>query len=199
MDLDKRLDTYRSDYFFHIDFKEKIYARMVLFSVFITACITANFSMQNELIKLACLQLTLVSLIWVVSALILIFVIFTFICITSLKADEWVNSNAEMETYRNTLRQHYIDNLPNASEVEIDEYVNDQFSIYLIDQYSCCSTIINENNIYRQKRLSHLTVSTYLLLISTFIVSLFFVYQKFEGEPYDTKPKYSTTTSTTTN
>lgn len=47
MDLETRLNFYKSDYYFHIDFKEKMYARMVLFSVFITACITANFSMHD--------------------------------------------------------------------------------------------------------------------------------------------------------
>lgn len=182
MDLEKRIDLYKSDYFFHIDFKEKIYARMVLFSVFITACITANFTMQEVLMKLNCYQITLVFILWVVSALILIFVIFNFICITSLKADEWVNSNAEMETYRDTLRNHFVNNShPSPSEADTEKYVNEQFSIYLIDQYSRCSSIFNENNIFRQKRLSHLAVATYILLVITFIVSLFYIYQKFNG------------------
>lgn len=197
MNLQKRLEIYRADYFFHIDFKEKIYARMVLFSVFITACLTANFSMQETLVEMGCTQLTIIMMIWLLGALILVFVIYNFICITSLRADEWVNSNSEMETYRETLRQHFIANSQNPTEDEINNYVNDQFSIYLIGQYAGCSSIFNENNIFRQKSLSKLAMSTYILLILTFIVSLFFVYQKFEGENNVTK--HPTSTSTTSN
>ncbi len=199
INLEKRLEMYRLDYFFHIDFKEKIYARMVLFSVFITACITANFSMQDVLIKIGCIRL-IVMIIWIFSAVILIFVIFKCISITSLKSDEWVNSNAEMESYRDILRQHFINHthLP-PNEERINKYVNEQFTIYLIDQYSRCSTILNENNIYRQKCLSHLAISTYLLLILTFTVSLFFIYQKFEGDPNVAKPTNTATTTATAN
>ncbi len=200
MDLEKRIDLYKSDYLFHIDFKEKIYARMVLFSVFITACITSNFTMQDTLMKLNCSQMTIVFILWGISSLILIFVIINFVCITSLKSDEWVNSNAEMETYRETLRNHFISNCTNTpSNDDVEKYVNEQFSIYLIDQYSSCSTILNENNIFRQKRLSHLAVATYILLVLTFIISLFFIFQKFNGEQNVSKPTNPTTTTTTTN
>jgi hypothetical protein len=199
MDLEKRLDIYRADYFFHIDFKEKIYTRMAIFSVFITAGITANFSMQDELMKLGCSQLTIIIIFWLISALILVFIIYAFFCITSLKSDELVNSNSEMESYRDTLRQHYISYAPNATETEINDYINEQFLIYLISQYSSCSTICFENNVYRQKWLARLAISSYLLLIITFVVSMFFLYQKFEGDPGDTKPNNSTTTTTTTN
>lgn len=37
-------------------------------------------------------------------------------------------------------------------------------------------------NVYRQKWLARLAVSSYLLLILTFIVSMFFLYQKIEGD-----------------
>lgn len=199
MNLEKRLDIYRSDYFFHIDFKEKIYARMMLFSVFITACITANFSMQNELIKMGCMQLAIVYMIWGAASLVLFLVIYNFICITNLKADEWVNSNSEMETYRETLKQHFVTYAPAPTELETEEYVDEKFTIYLIDQYSRCSSIFNENNIFRQKRLSILAIYAYLLLVLTFLVSLFFVYQKFVGENNVTKSKYTLTTTTATN
>ena len=86
-------------------------------------------------------------------------------------------------------------NTPSNDDVE--KYVNEQFSIYLIDQYSSCSTILNENNIFRQKRLSHLAVATYILLVLTFIVSLFFIFQKFNGEQNVSKPTNPTTTTTT--
>lgn len=192
MDLEKRLDIYRSDYFFHIDFKEKIYTRMAIFSVFITAGITANFSMQDELMKLGYAQLTILVILWLIGALILVFIIYAFFCITSLKSDELVNSNSEMESYRNTLRQHYIRYAPNATEAEINNYIDEQFLIYLISQYSGCSTICFENNVYRQKWLARLAISSYLLLIITFVVSMFFLYQKIEGDPGDAKPNNTT-------
>lgn len=182
MDLEKRLEMYRSDYFFHIDFKEKIYTRMALFSVFITACITANFSMQEELMKLGCMQLSIVIILWVAAALVLAFVIYALFCITNLKSDELVNSNSEMENYRNTLRQHYISHFPDATEQAVNTYIDDHFLIYLTSQYSSCSAIFYENNVYRQKWLARLAVSSYLLLILTFIVSMFFLYQKIEGD-----------------
>lgn len=181
MEIEERLNIYRSDYLFHIDFKEKIYARMMFFTVFITACITANFSMQNEISKLGCFQQSLLLLCWVIGAIILIFAIYSFYCITNLKSDEWVNSNSEMETYRQTLRQHYINYNSNATEDEINTYVSQQFSIYLTEQYMKCSTILYENNIFRQKCLARFAVSTYLLLAITFIVSLVFMYQKMQG------------------
>lgn len=143
--------------------------------------------------------MTFIFIIWFIGACILIYVIFNFICITNLKSDEWVNSNAEMETYRDTLHHHISTYAPNYSEQEIDDYVNEQFTIYLISQYSRCSTIYNENNVYRQKRLTYLAISTYTLLVLTFIVSLFFVYQKFEGETNESKSNNTTTTTTTTN
>lgn len=197
MCLKERLDRYRTDYFFQIDLKEKIYARMVIFSVFITASITANFGMLDVLVKIPCIFLTIVCLIWIFGGIILVYIIYNFICITNLKADQWVNSNAEMETYREILDKHFRHYSSNPSENEVKNYVDEQFLIYLVDQYSRCSSIYNENNIYRQKRLSILANCTYLLLTLTFIVSLCFIYHQIEVSKNGTKPEYSTTTTTT--
>ena len=50
MNLEKRLEIYKAEYYFQIDFKEKLYARMAIYAVLITGCITANITMFDTLI-----------------------------------------------------------------------------------------------------------------------------------------------------
>lgn len=197
MDLEKRLDIYKTDYLFQIDLKEKIYTRMALFSVFITASITANFSMQDELIKLSSWQISTVVFLWIIGAIILLYIMYSFFNITTLKTDKLVNSSTEMENYRNTLRDHYIKHTQNISDQELNNYIDEQFKIYLLGQYSYCSSIFNENNIFRQQRVSKIAICSYILLIITFCVSLFFVFHKFKGEQNVTQSN-PTSTSTST-
>lgn len=178
MDLEKRLEIYRSEYNLQLDFKEKIYARMTIFSAFIMASITGHITMVEPLLKLSGLQLTIVIFIWEICLILLCFILYGLICLTLIKVDQWVNSNVDMENHRETLRIHYKKySLSNDLNKE-NEYVDSQFLLYMVQQYSFCSSIIRTNNVYRQMWLFRIIVSTYILLFLTGIIGIFYVVEK---------------------
>ncbi|WP_417211912.1 hypothetical protein [Acinetobacter venetianus] len=198
MDLEKRLELYKAEYFFQIDMKEKIYTRMAIFSVFITACITANFTMLDELLKLSPKLLAFVTALWVISGLTLIYIIYAFVQISAFKKDFLVNSNLEMEKYRTTLENHFTSNIhPLNPALTSEIYVSEQFNEYLKDQYATCASTFYLNNVDRQEKLTGLANCSYILLGLTLIISIFFITQKLEGKFNESKT--STTTTTTTN
>ncbi|EXB50091.1 hypothetical protein J540_2262 [Acinetobacter baumannii 1440422] len=88
-----------------------------------------------------------------------------------------------MENYRNVLENHYIQHSqttiqdPNF-ETEKQEYVNDQYTLYLVEQYSQCATVIRDNNIYRQRWLLKIMSCTYALLILTGILGCIYLIVK---------------------
>lgn len=203
MDLEKRIDLYRTEYLFQIDMKEKIYTRMAIFSVFITGCITANFTMLDSLLKLPQTQLAIVVGFWIWSLWILISIIMNIYAISGSKYDKLVNSNGEMEQHRVALKKHFINNTVTPSNdpsytQEIEEYVNKQFKLYLVELYAECSSAYFLNNVDRQTKLTKIAGYSYLILVFTLIVSMFFIFQKLEGKFDEPKPKHSTTTTTTT-
>lgn len=199
MDIEDRLNLYKTDYLFQIDMKEKIYTRMAIFSVFITACITANFTMFDALLKLSQTQLALVVGMWIFCLFYLVAIIINFYGISKHKYDKLVNSNIEMEQYRIVLKDHFTANsITPPSQQEIEEYVKEQFNLYLIKQYAECSSAYYLNNVDRQTKLTKIASSSYSILVLTLIVSLFYVGHKLEGKFDEPKSKHSTTTTTTT-
>lgn len=203
MELESRLDLYKTEYLFQIDMKEKIYTRMAIFSVFITGSITANFTMMDSLLKLPQTQLAIVVGLWIFSLFILIRIIVNIYAISKSKYDKLVNSNDEMEQHRATLKNHFITHSttpPNSSSYvqEMDEYVNEQFKLYLVKQYAECSSAYFLNNVDRQTKLTRIAGYSYLILILTLIVSMFFIFQKLEGKFDEPKPKYPITTTAAT-
>ncbi len=64
MNLEKRLEIYKAEYYFQIDFKEKLYARMAIYAVLITGCITANITMFDTLILNSEMLLTFFIFLW---------------------------------------------------------------------------------------------------------------------------------------
>lgn len=199
MDIEDRLNLYKTDYLFQIDMKEKIYTRMAIFSVFITACITANFTMFDALLKLSQTQLALVVGMWIFCLFYLVAIIINFYGISKHKYDKLVNSNIEMEQYRIVLKNHFTANSTTPpSQQEIEEYVKEQFNLYLIKQYAECSSAYYLNNVDRQTKLTKIASSSYSILVLTLIVSLFYVGHKLEGKFDEPKSKHSTTTTTTT-
>ena len=198
-----RLEFYKAEYLFQIDMKEKIYTRMAIFSVFITGCITANFTMLDSLLKLSQINLALIVGLWIFCLLFLISIIFNFYSISKSKSDKLVNSNEEMEKYRETLRNHFIANTATPVThsdylLEVDNYVDEQFQQYLIKQYAESSSAYYLNNVDRQTRLTKIATSSYTILILTLIVSMFFIFQKLEGKFDEPQPKHSTTSTSTT-
>lgn len=198
MDLEKRLELYKAEYLFQIDMKEKIYTRMAIFSVFITACITANFTMFDALLELSQTQLALVIGLWIFCLFYLVSIIINFYGISKNKYDKLVNSNIEMEQYRIDLKNHFTTNSATPpSQQEIEKYVREQFNLYLIKQYAECSSAYYLNNVDRQTKLTKIASSSYSILVLTLIVSLFYVGHKLEGKFDESKSKHSTTTTTT--
>jgi hypothetical protein len=198
MDLEKRLELYKAEYFFQIDMKEKIYTRMAIFSVFITACITANFTMLDELLKLSPRLLAIVIGLWIISGLTLIYVVYAFVQISAFKQDNLVNSNLEMEDYRVVLENHFTTRIqPLNPSLTSEIYVSEQFNEYLKNQYAACSSTFYLNNVDRQEKLTGLANCSYILLGLTLIISVFFITQKLEGKLNE--PKSTTSTSTSTN
>lgn len=197
MDLEKRIELYKAEYLFQIDMKEKIYTRMAIFSVFITACITANFTMFDELLKLTPRLLAFVTGLWVISGLTLIYVIYAFMQISAFKQDRLVNSNLEMEAYRVVLENHFNSQIQQIDPTLTSEiYVAEQFNGYLKDQYATCASTFYLNNVDRQEKLTRIANCSYILLGLTLIVSVFFITQKLEGKLNE--PKITSTTSTST-
>lgn len=175
VDLEKRLEIYKSEYYFQIDFKEKLYSRMAIYIVLISACITANITMFDTLILNSELLLTICIYLWELMIVFLIFVLYGFFCLSHIKQDNWINTANDMENYRNTLENHFKTHtkdkiLKKNIDIEMYEYVNDQFKIYLVEQYSTCATVIRDNNIYRQRWLLKIMSCTYAILLVTGIL-----------------------------
>ncbi|ANC35477.1 hypothetical protein MJ012_09980 [Acinetobacter baumannii] len=183
MNLEKRLEIYKAEYYFQIDFKEKLYARMAIYAVLITGCITANITMFDTLILNSEMLLTFFIFLWEVMIVLLIFTLYGFYCLSHIKLDSWTNTSSDMENYRNVLENHYIQHSqttiqdPNF-ETEKQEYVNDQYTLYLVEQYSQCATVIRDNNIYRQRWLLKIMSCTYALLILTGILGCIYLIVK---------------------
>lgn len=183
MNLDKRLDIYRTEYYVQIELKEKLYARLAIYAVLITACITANITMFDKLIDNSGLLLTVIIFLWEIEIVVLILILYGFLCVSHIKQDKWVNTSNDMEQYRNTIADHF-DQYSNhlATQTDIAEqksiYVDEQFSLYLVSQYSSCATVIRDNNVYRQRWLSWIMSFTYLLLLSTGILGILFLINK---------------------
>lgn len=183
MDLEKRLEIYKSDYYFQIDFKEKLYARMAIYTVLITGCITANISMFEGITQSSGWYLTFSIFLWEILLITLIYILYGFLCISHIKVDSWVNTNNDMENYRNILTRHYEVYATPSSNRRTDEknkisYTNEQFIIYLVEQYASCSTVIRDNNVYRQRWLTRIMSSTYTLLIITGVIGTIFLQDK---------------------
>lgn len=183
MDLEKRLDIYKAEYYFQIDFKEKLYARLAIYAVLITACITANITMFDALILNFGILLTWCIFFWAVMIILLFLTLLCFYCQSHTKLDNWTNTPSDMESYRNTLENHFITHsqniIPNTNfEIDKQNYVNDEYTIYLVDQYSQCSTIIRDNNIYRQRWLLKIMSLTYAQLVITGILGFIYLLTK---------------------
>lgn len=182
MDLEKRLEIYKAEYYFQIDFKEKLYARMAIYAVLITACITANITMFDTLILNSKMLLTLCIFLWGAMILLLIFTLYGFYCLSHIKLDSWTNTSADMEKYRNELEIHYIRHNQNTHnpnfELEKQEYIDDEYTIYLVTQFSECSTVIRDNNIYRQRWLLQIMSCTYAQLVFTGILGFIYLAAK---------------------
>lgn len=183
MDIEKRLEIYKSEYYFQIDFKEKLYARMAIYAVLVTACITSNITMFDILITSSGYLLTFTIFLWELTILILLYLLYGFFCLSHIKLDSWTNTASDMENYRNILEAHF-DKHTNLTESDTNynskkvEYINDEFLIYLVSQYSICSTIIRDNNIYRQRWLLKIMSCTYILLILTGVLGCIYLSSK---------------------
>lgn len=183
MELEKRLEIYKTEYYFQIDFKEKLYSRMAIYGVLITACVTANITMFDSLIQTSNITLTFCIYFWELIIIFLIYILYGFISLSHIKQDSWINTNSDMENYRNILEDHFIQHAkPLIPEKEFEdklaEYVNDQFIIYLVEQYSFCSSVTRDNNIYRQRWLLRIMSSTYALLFFTGILGCIYLITK---------------------
>lgn len=183
MDLDKRLEIYKAEYYFQVDFKEKLYARMAIYAVLITACITANVTMFDTLIKSTEIYLIFAIFLWEILACVLIFILYGFYCVSHIKVDNWINTNSDMENYRNIIALHYDEHTkPSRLKLLLSnnrkKYIDEQFQLYLVEQYSSCSTIIRDNNVYRQRWLSRIMSGTYLLLLITAILGILYLINK---------------------
>lgn len=183
MDLEKRLEIYKTEYYLQVDLKEKLYARMAIYAVLITACITANVTMFDILIKSSKISLISTIFLWEILICILIFILYGFYCVSHIKVDNWINTNSDMENYRNIIAQHYDQHAkPSLLNFFLSDnrkkYVDEQFLLYLVQQYSSCSTIIRDNNIYRQRWLSRIMSATYALLLITAILGILFLINK---------------------
>lgn len=197
MNLERRLELYKAEYLFQIDMKEKIYTRMAIFSVFITACITANFTMFDELLKLSPRILAFVSGLWVISGITLVYVIYAFMQISAFKRDSLVNSNLEMENYRVVLENHFKSEIQQTNPTLNSElYVADQFNEYLKNQYAICSSTFYLNNVDRQEKLTRIANCSFILFGLTLFISVFFITKKLEGKLNE--PKFTTTATSTT-
>lgn len=172
MQLKDRVDIYKNEYYFQVDFKEKIYTRITLYAVLVTACITGNFSIFKDLCDFLPKLTLLICNVWILEIGLLVFILYGLYSISHIKEDLWVNTAVNMENYRNTLKQHFNQHATTPTPAEEDEYLEDNFSIYLIGQYSTCSSVIRENNIYRQKWLGKIILSTYALLLLTGILGI---------------------------
>lgn len=180
MYLEKRLEIYKSEYYFQIDFKEKLYSRMAIYAVLITACITANITMFDTLILNSEYVLTLCIFFWQLMVIFLGYILYGFVCLSHIKQDSWTNTPSDMENYRNTLENHFKQHTANnILRSNIDEemhlYVNEMFTIYLVEQYSQCAIVIRDNNIYRQRWLLKIMSNTYALLVLTGILGFIYL------------------------
>lgn len=172
----KRMEMYRSEYYFQLELKEKLFSRLTIYSAFIMACITSNIAIVETLIKLDGWRLTFVVFFWEISVTLLICILYGLVCFTLIKVDNWVNSNTDMENYRITLRNHFQKHVHGTDSEE--DYVNEQFLIYLTTQYAHCSTIVRTNNIYRQQWIARIVFLTYCLVICTFLNGLIYIIEK---------------------
>lgn len=174
--LIKRMEMYRSDYYFQLELKEKLFSRLTIYSAFIMACITSNIAIVETLINLNGWKLTYVLFFWEISISLLICIFYGLVCFTLIKVDNWVNSNTDMENYRITLSEHFQKYFQEIDGEE--EYVNEQFLLYLTTQYAHCSSIVRTNNIYRQQWIARIVFLTYCLVLCTFLNGLIYIIEK---------------------
>ena len=183
MDLEKRLDIYKAEYYFQIDFKEKLYARLAIYAVLLTGCITANITMFDILKTTPKLVLVFCSLLTVAMLISLFFTLYGFYSLSHIKVDHWTNTPNDMEAQRNRIEQHFIDHTQNIIQRQNlesmkQEYVKEEFTIYLVEQFSQCATIIRDNNVYRQRWLVRIMSCTYAVLIITGILGFIYLIKK---------------------
>lgn len=173
MNTDKRLEMYIKEYHFELEQKEKIFSRLALILVVLTACIgaiSATLPKYSALLSLPYIStLTIIFTITLVISLMLI--IFHIVRFFSAKNDELVPSPNEMETYYNQLEDY---NLTNTSSSE--DYVNKKFSTFLLKAYTTAASTTYDNNCFKLKCLNRCYELLIIFILSTLILCSFPIY-----------------------
>lgn len=110
MNTDKRLEMYIKEYHFELEQKEKIFGRLALILVVLTAClgaISATAIPKYKSLLLAPFISTITVIITITLIICFIFIIFHIIRFLSAKNDELIPSPKEIENYYNQLEEYF--------------------------------------------------------------------------------------------
>jgi|GEM_PF-1170759 len=193
MKSDKRLEMYIKEYHFELEQKEKIFGRLALILVVLTAClgaISATAIPKYKALLLAPFISTVTVIITITLAISLIFIIFHIIRFLSAKNDELIPSPKEIENYYDQLEDFFTKNPPQTLE---SDYVDAKFSNFLLKAYVAASSTTYDNNCFKLKCLNRCYELIVIFVISTLILCSFSIY--IPDEPLkESKMSQNTTT-----
>lgn len=176
MKSDKRLEMYIKEYHFELEQKEKIFGRLALILVVLTAClgaISATAIPKYKSLLLAPFISTVTVIITITLAVSLVFIIFHIIRFLSAKNDELIPSSKEIENYHDQLEDFFSKNTTQISE---SEYVDSKFSNFLLKAYVAASSTTYDNNCFKLKCLNRCYELLVIFVISTLILCSFSIY-----------------------
>lgn len=176
MKSDKRLEMYIKEYHFELEQKEKIFGRLALILVMLTAClgaISATAIPKYKALLLAPFISTVTVIITITLAVSLVFIIFHIIRFLSAKNDELIPSSKEIENYYDQLEDFFTKNSPQTS---MPEYVDEKFSNFLLKAYVAASSTTYDNNCFKLKCLNRCYELIVIFVISTLMLCSFSIY-----------------------
>lgn len=173
MNTDKRLEMYIKEYHFELEQKEKIFSRLALILVVLTACIGAiSATLPKYFALLSTPYISTLTVILTIALVVsLILIIFHIVRFFSAKNDELVPSPNEMETYYNQLEAYKLTNAATGKD-----YVNKKFSTFLLTAYTAAASTTYDNNCFKLKCLNRCYELLVMFILSTLILSSFPIY-----------------------
>ncbi|HBN5965418.1 TPA: hypothetical protein L3H12_002139 [Acinetobacter baumannii] len=193
MNTDKRLEMYIKEYHFELEQKEKIFGRLALILVVLTAClgaISATAIPKYKSLLLAPFISTITVIITITLIICFIFIIFHIIRFLSAKNDELIPSPKEIENYYNQLEEYFNKKNEHITETE---YVDKKFSNFLLQAYVAATSTTYDNNCFKLKCLNRCYELIVIFVISTLILCSFPIYIS-DNTPEENKMSQNTPT-----
>lgn len=198
MILQDRLQLYKEAYYFQLDFKEKLYARLNIILVLIIACITGLLATLTFLKNLGpCLSIWM-NIIFFLALCCFILTLFFFYRLSHVKTDHLLPVPNDIETYRLTLIDHFKQYAINPTEEEETEYLETELQKFFVEKFSFTASENQINNEYRSKCINRIYFLTFALTVLVLLAGMICTSTQLSKGKID-ESKYSTSSSSANN